>query len=150
VLAALVALLVASLLVAWRLGLAPWQPLIPFLHPQDRVLLPRMIDRLGPPNAIVVALAIVIALALSAVTLQRAWRELYVLIGSTAVLLTVAGCSIANALEAELKSFAPFTERVASTVGAAPLAFFRAGPRRALLSRRRHRGGRRSPRFTGG
>jgi 4-amino-4-deoxy-L-arabinose transferase-like glycosyltransferase len=137
-LAALIALLVASLLVAWRLGLAPWQPLIPFLHPQDRVLLPRMIDRLGPPNAIVVALAIVIALALSAATLQRAWRELYVLIGSTAVLLTVAGCSIANVLEAELKSFAPFTERVASTVGAAPLAFFRAPDLAVLFYLRRH------------
>ena len=136
--AASIALLVASLLVAWRLGLAPWQPMIRFLHPQDRVLLPQMIDRIGPPNAIVVALAIALALALFATTLRRAWRELYVLIGSALVLLTVAGCSVVNVLEAELKSFAPFTKRVAAAVDAAPLAFFRAPDLAVLFYLHRH------------
>jgi 4-amino-4-deoxy-L-arabinose transferase-like glycosyltransferase len=137
-LAASVALLVASLFLAWHLGLAPWQPFIPFLHPQDRVLLPQMIGRIGPPNAIVVALAIGLALALFAATLRRAWPELYCLVGSALVLLTVAGCSVVNGLEAQLKSFAPFTERVVATVGAAPLAFFRAPDLAVLFYLRRH------------
>jgi 4-amino-4-deoxy-L-arabinose transferase-like glycosyltransferase len=137
-LAASVTLLVASLLAAWSLGLAPWRPVIPFLHPQDRVLLPKMLEQIGPPNAILVALAIALAAALSAATLRRAWRELYILVGSALVLLTVAGCSIVNALEAELKSFAPFSERVAAAVGDGPLAFYRAPDLAVLFYLRRH------------
>jgi len=137
-LAASIALLVASVLVAWRLGFAPWQPFIRFLHPQDRVLLPEMIGRVGPPQAIVIALVIAVALALFAATLRRAWSELYCLGGSALLLVTIAGCSVVNVLEAELKSFAPFTERVAAKVGAAPLAFFRTPDLAVLFYLRRH------------
>jgi 4-amino-4-deoxy-L-arabinose transferase-like glycosyltransferase len=137
-LAASIALLVASLLVAWRLGLAPWQPFIRFLHPQDRVLLPQMIVRVGPPSPIVIVLAVALALALFAATFRRAWPALYCLVGSAMVLLTIVGCSVVNVLEAELKSFAPFTERVAATVGGAPLAFFRAPDLAVLFYLRRH------------
>lgn len=130
--------LTAALLLAWRLGLEPWRPIVPWLHPQDRVLFPQMIAWIGAPSGAVVGIALLVAAALFAATRKRAWHALYALVGSALVLVTTAACAIVPMLEAELKSFAPFTARVASTVGGEPLAFFRAPDLAVLFYLRRH------------
>ena len=41
---------VSALLVAWQAGMEPWGPILPWLHPQDRLLLPKMLAVVGHPG----------------------------------------------------------------------------------------------------
>lgn len=127
-----------SLLLTWRLGLEPWNLIVPWLHPQDRVLLPKIVAMIGPPSVAVLAVGIALTAALVVTTMRSAWRPLFALIGSAIVLVTIGGCKILPELETELKSFAPFTERAASAVGHEPLAFFQASDFAVLFYLRRH------------
>ena len=129
---------VAIVLVSWRGGFEPWGPLIPWLHPQDRVLLPRMAELLGPPEVWAVLAVAALAAALAVATVRRAWGMLYVGIAGTVLLATALGCRVVPQLETALKSFAPFTERVSATVAARRLAFFRAADLATLFYLRRH------------
>ena len=136
--AASVVVAVVLLLIAWRFGLQPWAAVIPWLHPQDRVLLPQMIALIGPPWLAAIALGAGLAVGLVAATAARAWRALYALIGAALVTVTMAACGIVSQLESDLKSFAPFANRVSVTVGAAQLAFFRTADFAVLFYLRRH------------
>jgi 4-amino-4-deoxy-L-arabinose transferase-like glycosyltransferase len=129
---------VAAILLCWRAGLAPWAPVLPWLHPQDRVLLPRMVGLIGPPSLAVVAVAAVLAAALAAATLRRAWRALYELLALAVLLASFLGCRIVPPLESALKSFAPFSARVAAEVGSEPLRFYQSADLAVLFYLRRH------------
>jgi 4-amino-4-deoxy-L-arabinose transferase-like glycosyltransferase len=128
----------AAVLLCWRLGLAPWAAVIPWLHPKDRLLLPRMIALVGRPDLWVLVLAASWAVALVVATVCRAWRGLYGLVGSALVLVTLLGCRIVPGLESSLRSFAPFSRRAAAAVGEEPLCFFQAPDLAVLFYLRRH------------
>jgi hypothetical protein len=125
-------------LVCWRIGLAPWAPVIPWLHSRDRVVVPQMIALVGRPSLAVVVLVALLAAALTMATARRAWRRLYELVGFALVLVAFLGCRIVPPLESALKSFAPFSQRVASAVGVEPLCFFQTPDLAVLFYLRRH------------
>lgn len=136
--ATIVAVLLAGLLGAWRAGLRPWSPVVPWLHPQDRILVPQMIERIGEPPLGVVLLVVALAAALAVVTVRRRWQELYALVGASFLLVVFVGCRVVPELEAALKSFAPFSRRVGAIVGGDSLRFFRTPDLAVLFYLRRH------------
>ena len=127
-----------ALLVAWQAGMEPWRPVIPWLHPQDRVLLPKMLAAVGRPGKSVIVLCAGVSAALALATLQSRWKELYAIVGLTIVLATVAAGTTLQHLESKLKSFAPFAQRVAAFVGGGPLAFSESPDLAVLYYLRRH------------
>jgi 4-amino-4-deoxy-L-arabinose transferase-like glycosyltransferase len=137
-LAAAIVGMVAGLLLAWWLGFQPWGSIVPWLHPQDRVLFPQMIALIGRPHPVAIVVAAALSIALAAATVARAWKALAASIGGALVVLTtVVGLTVSR-LESDLKSFAPFTSRVAGAVGQEPLAFYRAPDFAVLFYLRRH------------
>ncbi len=131
--------IVAVVLVAWRLGLEPWNPLLPLLHRQDRVMLPAIAAKIGAPSLAALGVAFLLAGGFLVATLSRAWRTLYALGGLTMLLLAWTASLLVSPLEAELKSFAPFAERVAARVRPeAPLVFLRQADFAVLFYLRRH------------
>ena len=136
--AAGVVAVVAGLLIGWRLGWRFWDPIVPWLHPQDRVLLPQMIALIGRPHAAMVALAVVLCLGLVAATAARVWNAMAVLVGAGLVVVTGAACGIVSRLESDIKSFAPFTARVSAAVDNEPVAFYQAADFAVLFYLRRH------------
>ena len=129
---------VGAVLVSWRLGFEPWTPVLRWLHPQDRVLLPQMTAAIGRPGIPLILLAAGFSVALLAATELRAWRDLYGLIGGFMLLVTVAGCLWVSQLESALKSFQPFTERVSARVGSDPVTFLGAADYAVLFYLKRH------------
>lgn len=130
--------LLAAALASWRAGWRPWTAIVPWLHAQDRILAPRMIERLGEPGLAVILLLVALAAALAVATVRRRWRALYALIGASLLLAVFTACRVVPDLEASLKSFAPFSGRVDSIVGRDPLRFFRAADLAVLFYLRRH------------
>jgi 4-amino-4-deoxy-L-arabinose transferase-like glycosyltransferase len=130
--------LVAAILILWRAGIEPWQPVVPWLHPQDQVLVPQMAARIGPPAVAVIIFVSAMAATLAAATARRAWRSLYTAVGAMLVTVTVVGCTYLPALEAGLKSFAPFTDRVAARVGGEQIAFYQVPDLSVLFYLGRH------------
>jgi len=128
----------AVVLICLRLGGAPWAAVTPWLHPKDRLLLPRMIALAGPPDLAVLVVFASLAVALTVATLCRAWRRLYELVGFALVLVTLLACRIVPELESALRSFAPFSRRVAAAVGQEPVLFYRAPDFAVLFYLRRH------------
>jgi 4-amino-4-deoxy-L-arabinose transferase-like glycosyltransferase len=129
---------VAVVLVAWHGGVELWRPVVPWLHPQDRVLVPEIAARIGPPRIAAILVAFALAAVTAAATARRAWRVLYAAVAATTVIATTAACAYLPPLEADLKSFAPFTRRVAERVGEEPIAFYRAPDLSVLFYLRRH------------
>ena len=115
---------VSALLVAWQAGMEPWGPILPWLHPQDRLLLPKMLAVVGHPGKSAILLCAGLSAALALATLRNCWKELYAIVGMTILLATVAAEATLQHLESKLKSFAPFSHRVAAVVGTAPLVFY--------------------------
>lgn len=138
VVAAAAASLLAGVMTAWHLGLEPWSPFLPWLHPQDRVLVPRMTAMIGAPGDVPIAVAAALGLALAVATARSAWRALYALVGAGLVLAVFTLCRLLPDLQADIKSFAPFTEQVASTIDGRPIRFFRAPDLAVLYYLRRH------------
>ncbi len=135
---AILSAVVAALLVAWQSGLEPWLPITPWLHPQDRLLLPQVLALMGRPGygAILVCAGVSLGLALS--TVRARWRSLYALIGVATVLATLAAEATLQHLASALKSFAPFSQRVAATTGREPLAFYQSADLAVVFYLRRH------------
>lgn len=127
-----------ALLAAWRMGLEPWDLVIRWLHPQDRVLLPQMADILGAPDWLVILATAGATVAIAAATIRRSWRALYLSVGVSLLFITITANAVVPVLEARLKSFAPFSSRVAAVVGAGPLSFYRASDFAVLFYLRRH------------
>ena len=136
--AAGVVAIVAGVLIGWRLGWRFWDPIVPWLHPQDRVLLPQMVDLIGRPHGVAIGLAALLCLGLVAATAARAWNAMAALIGGGVIVLTAAACGIVSRLESDIKSFAPFTARVSAAVASEPVAFYRAADFAVLFYIRRH------------
>ena len=136
--AAAMTALVAAILTLWHAGIEPWRPVVPWLHPQDQVLLPQIAGRIGPPRVAVIVFVAGLAAALAAATARRAWRSLYWAVGATLVTVTLVGCAYLPALEASFKSFAPFTRRVAERVGDEQLAFYQVPDLSVLFYLGRH------------
>jgi len=136
--AAALAALVAAALAAWALGMEPWGWILRWLHVQDQILVPRMAALVGPPPWLVVLIAIAIAVGLAVATARCAWTAAYAITGGALVLIAVAGCRIVPTLEADIKSFAPFSRRVAAEVGGAPLRFYPTFDFAMLYYLRRH------------
>ncbi len=130
--------LVSALLAAWQAGLEPWRRIVPWLHPQDRVLLPQMLALVGFPGRGVIVLCACMGLALALATLRRSWRTMYSLVGVTIVLATLLADATLQHLSSALKSFAPFSRRVAATTGSEPLAFYQSPDLAVLFYLRRH------------
>jgi 4-amino-4-deoxy-L-arabinose transferase-like glycosyltransferase len=128
----------SGLLMAWQAGMEPWRPVLPWLHPQDRVLLPRMLAAIGLPGKSAILLCAGVSAGLALATLRSRWKELYAIVGLTIVLATLAAGTTLQHLEAKLKSFAPFTQRVAAVVGDGPLAFYGSPDLAVLYYLRRH------------
>ena len=127
-----------ALLVAWQVGMEPWRPMLPWLHPQDRVLLPKILALIGPPGNGVILVCAGLSLGLALATAQRRWRGLYTLVGTALVLATLVAGATFRYLEAALRSFAPFSQRVAVAAGPAALAFYRSSDLAVLFYLRRH------------
>jgi 4-amino-4-deoxy-L-arabinose transferase-like glycosyltransferase len=125
-------------LAAWQARLEPWRPIMPWLHPKDRVLLPRMLAVVGDPGygAILACAAVSSGLVLS--TLHARWRSLYLLVGVAIVSATVVAEATLQHLAAEVKSFAPFSRRVATKTGGEPLVFYQSADLAVLFYLRRH------------
>jgi hypothetical protein len=127
-----------ALLLAWQAGMEPWRPILPWLHPQDRLLLPKMVAVIGHPGKSAILLCAGMSAALALATLRNRWKELYAIVGLTILLVTVAAEATLQHLESKLKSFAPFSHRVAAVVGTAPLAFYESPDLAVLYYLRRH------------
>ncbi len=136
--AAGVMLVLALLLAAWHAGLEPWNLVLRWLHPQDRVLVPRMAARVGTPGFGAIVVAAALGLALLAASLRRAWQAAAGILGSGLVLLVLTLCRVLPDLQADIKSFAPFSAEVAQRIGDRPLRFFRAPDLAVLYYLRRH------------
>jgi 4-amino-4-deoxy-L-arabinose transferase-like glycosyltransferase len=126
------------LLMAWQAGMEPWRPVLPWLHPQDRVLLPRMLVAVGFPGKSAIALCAGVSAALALATVRARWKELYAIIGLTVLLATLGAGMMLQHLESKLKSFAPFSQRVAAVVGGGPLVFYESPDLAVLYYLRRH------------
>jgi 4-amino-4-deoxy-L-arabinose transferase-like glycosyltransferase len=137
-LSATVVLLVAGVMGAWHWGFEPWNPILPWLHPQDRILVPRMTGMIGTPGVAAIAIATALGVAMAAATARGAWRALYAVVGAALVLVVLTLCRLLPDLQADIKSFAPFTEGVAREVGDRPIRFFRAPDMAVLYYLRRH------------
>lgn len=135
---AILAALFAGLLASWRLGFEPWSPITRWLHPQHRILLPRMVELIGEPHLGVIAVLVALAMGFAVVTVRRRWKALAGLVGATLLIAVFTGCRVLPGLQAALKSFAPFSRRVDSVVGREPLRFFRAPDLAVLFYLRRH------------
>jgi 4-amino-4-deoxy-L-arabinose transferase-like glycosyltransferase len=129
---------VAALLVSWQSGLEPWRPITPWLHRQDRLLLPQILTLMGRPGYGVVLVCAGMSVGLALSTLRARWRLLYSLIGMVTVLATLAANATLQHLASALKSFAPFSQRVAATTGGEPLAFYQSADLAVLFYLRRH------------
>ena len=129
---------IAVAFAAWGAGIELWRPVVPWLHPQDRVLVPEIAARIGPPGIATVSLVFVLAAAAAVSTIARAWRAVYSTVALAMVIVTTAACAHLQRLEADLKSFAPFARRVAERVGDGPIAFYRAPDLAVLFYLRRH------------
>jgi 4-amino-4-deoxy-L-arabinose transferase-like glycosyltransferase len=127
-----------ALLLAWQTGMEPWRPVLPWLHPQDRVLLPKMVAVMGYPGTSAILLCAGLSAALALATLRNRWKELYAIVGLTILLATVAAEATLQHLESKLKSFAPFSQRVAAVVGTGPLVFYESPDLAVLYYLRRH------------
>jgi 4-amino-4-deoxy-L-arabinose transferase-like glycosyltransferase len=130
--------IVAALLAAWQLGFEPWNSITPWLHRKDQLLLPQMLTLIGRPGygAILVCAGLSLGLALS--TLRARWRSLYSLIGVATVVATLVAEATLQHLASALKSFEPFSQRVASTTRDEPLAFYQSADLAVLFYLRRH------------
>jgi 4-amino-4-deoxy-L-arabinose transferase-like glycosyltransferase len=128
----------SGLLMAWQAGMEPWRPVLPWLHPQDRVLLPRMLAAVGLPGKSAILICAGVSAGLAFATVRNRWKELYAIVGLTIVLATLAAGTTLQHLESNLKSFAPFSQRVAAVVGSGPLAFYESPDLAVLYYLRRH------------
>jgi 4-amino-4-deoxy-L-arabinose transferase-like glycosyltransferase len=135
---AVLILALAALLAAWSSGGEPWTPMLHWLHAQDQILLPRMAAIIGAPPAWTVALVALLGVGLATATARRAWNAAYAIVGASAVLVTFVGCRFVPVLEAEIKSFAPFSQRAVATVENTPLAFYPTYDFAILYYLRRH------------
>jgi 4-amino-4-deoxy-L-arabinose transferase-like glycosyltransferase len=137
--ASALAVVVAVLLGAWRIGLEPWNLVLPLLHPQDRVMVPAVTAKIGAPSLVAVLVSVALAAGFAAVTLGRRWRALYALGGFAMMLIAWTVSFVVSPLESELKSFAPFTERVARRMAPGePITFLRQADFAVLFYLRRH------------
>ncbi|MET0151738.1 MAG: glycosyltransferase family 39 protein [Candidatus Binatia bacterium] len=135
--AALSAVTVA-LLVAWQAGVEPWWPITPWLHPKDRVLLPQMLALVGYPGYGAILVCAVVTLGFVLSTLHARWRLLYLLVGVAIGLATLVAEATLQHLASALKSFAPFSQRVAARAGSEPLVFYQSADLAVLFYLRRH------------
>jgi hypothetical protein len=131
-------LALAAVLGAWSSGREPWTPGLHWLHAQDQILLPRMAALIGAPPIWTVALVGLLGAGLAAATARGAWNAAYAIVGAAVALAVFAGCRFVPVLEAEIKSFAPFSQRAAATVENAPLAFYPTHDFAMLYYLRRH------------
>jgi 4-amino-4-deoxy-L-arabinose transferase-like glycosyltransferase len=129
---------VTAVLAAWSSGHEPWTPVIHWLHVQDQILLPRMAAIIGPPPAWMVVVVGSLGIGLALTTVRGMWNTAYAIIGTAIALFVFAGCRVLPVLEAGIKSFAPFSQRVAATVGSAPLSFYPTYDFAMLYYLRRH------------
>lgn len=123
----------------WRASYEPWSFVLPWLHPRDREALPALASALGPPPLAIVLPLQALAISLAVALRRQRWMWVAGLLGVTMLLATLAGMIIVRPVEARLKTFEPFAERVAARVAPnEPLAFFRRPQYAVLFYLRRH------------
>lgn len=123
----------------WRSGYEPWSFVLPWLHRRDREALPALASALGPPPLAVVLLLLALAISLAVALRRQWWTGVAGLLGGTMLLVTLVGMIIVRPVEARLKTFEPFAERVAARVSPnEPLCFFRRPQYAVLFYLRRH------------
>ena len=116
---------IAVVVAAWSLGLEPWRPILPFLHPRDQATLPRVVGALGTPPLWSAALAAAFAAVILVFAVRGRSRGVLGCIAAGLVAVVVLG-GLARRVEASLKSLEPFANRVSARVPAdEPLWFFR-------------------------
>ncbi|MGH7804602.1 MAG: hypothetical protein ACREQJ_09660, partial [Candidatus Binatia bacterium] len=116
---------VGLLAVAWSLGFEPWQPILPFLHPRDRVNIPATAAAIGQPPLFVGVLALGLAAAVLVSWRRRRVDVLAALVGVVAILCVVFGTAMIRPAEASVKTFRPFAERSAAHLeDGAPARFY--------------------------
>jgi 4-amino-4-deoxy-L-arabinose transferase-like glycosyltransferase len=131
--------LVGLALLAWSLGLEPWAPILPFLHPRDRVNVPATADAIGTPPLAVGILALALAAATLWTLRTRRHRPLAAIVGVVAILLATLGTGVLRPVEAARKTFREFAGRVSERIGAdADVRFFPRPDYGLLFYLRRH------------
>jgi 4-amino-4-deoxy-L-arabinose transferase-like glycosyltransferase len=127
--AALVAVplvLLGVLALFWTFGFEPWTPILPFLHPRDRANIPLTAEAIGRPPLVVGLGALALAAALVVAWSRRRFDVLASVIAVVTLGIVFFGTAVVRPVEASLKTFRPFAERVSTRLADdSPAAFYR-------------------------